>query len=56
MSATQFLWAVIGFLSVAAFVFAFGGFIGIVAILAEAVFLTYALIVMLAARARQGES
>jgi hypothetical protein len=56
VSATQFLWAVIGFLSVAAIVFAAGGLVDAVAIITTALFLTYLLIVMLAARARQGES
>lgn len=56
MSAQQFLTAAVAFQAVAAIIFAVAGLVDVVTVVTTALFLTFVLILMLDARARQGES
>jgi hypothetical protein len=56
MTAQQFLYAAVAFQASASIIFAVAGLVDVVALVTTALFLTFVLILMLDARARQGES
>ena len=56
MSAQQFLYAAVAFQASAAIIYAVAGLVDVVAVVTTSLFLTFVLILMLNARARQGES
>jgi hypothetical protein len=56
MSAQRFLYAAVAFQVVASIIFSVAGLVDVVALVTTALFLTFVLILMLNARARQGES